>query len=226
MAQPSTIAIDGPAAAGKTTLGHRLAEQLGYLYFDTGVMYRAVTLIAIEEGVDLQDETAVEAIARAIIIDVKEPTVDDERLATVCVGERDVTTLLRNGNIDGNVSTVASYAGVREEMTKQQRRIASRGDVVMVGRDIGTVVLPNADLKLYLNADVEMRARRRHAEYTRQGRDESYDEILERMRKRDATDAGRKHSPMRPADDAVLVDTSHNEEDEVFGYVLALVHTE
>jgi cytidylate kinase len=223
MGKPSTIAIDGPAAAGKTTLGYQLAERLGYLYFDTGVMYRAVTLVAIERGIDLDDQEAVERIADEILIDVKGPTVDDGRLATVCVDERDVTTKLRGGDIDGNVSVVASYPGVRDAMTEQQRRIASRGQVVMVGRDIGTVVLPDADLKLYLNADVEMRARRRHAEYTKQGREESYQQILERMRKRDAIDAGRQHSPMRPADDAVLVDTTTNPEDEVLGYVLALI---
>jgi cytidylate kinase len=221
--KPSTIAIDGTAASGKTTLALKLANHLGYLYFDTGMMYRAVTYAALERGVALTDEPAVSQIAAAIRIDVKPPTVDDGRPATVCVDGDDVTWDLREAAIDANVSIVSAYPGVRAEMTRQQRRIAERGCVVMVGRDIGTVVLPEADLKIYLDASVEERAHRRWHDYQANGHDNGYEEILSAMRERDRIDSERAVAPLRPADDAHVINTTHNSAEAVLAQVLAWV---
>lgn len=224
MSKPSVIAIDGPAASGKTTLACELARRLGYLYFDTGVMYRAVTLVALEQGIPIADEAAVTAVAEAIEIDVRPPTVDDGRPSTVLVNGRDVTHLIHTAEVDANVSIPSSYKGVREAMTRQQRRIAERGHVVMVGRDIGTVVAPNADLKVYLDASVEARAQRRWQEYQKAGQAVSFEEVLTAMRHRDELDSGRAVSPLRPAEDAVVLDTTNMDAQAVLDYVLKLVN--
>jgi cytidylate kinase len=223
MSVPSTIAIDGPAASGKTTLAQELARRLDYLYFDTGVMYRAVTLAVLRRGIDLSDEEAVARVARAIRIDVLPPTVDDGRPSTVCLNSEDVTWELRSAEVDATVSIPSAYATVRAEMTHQQRRIARRGGVVMVGRDIGTVVLPDADLKIYLDASVEARARRRWHEYRDNHQDSSYEDVLEAMRARDALDSQRAVAPLKPADDAVLIDTTNLTADDVLAMILALI---
>lgn len=203
---PSTVAIDGPAAAGKTTLALALADRLSYLYFDTGVMYRAVTLAALNKGLDLAVEDDVVELARTIMIDVRNsgPAAQEYE---VFIDDEKVTHLLRTDAVDANVSRVSAYAGVREAMVAQQRRIAERGRVVMVGRDIGTVVLPGADLKLYLEASAEIRARRRWQELKDAGREDSYDHILAQMRMRDEIDSTREVAPLRAADDAVRLDT-------------------
>lgn len=223
MSVPSTIAIDGPAASGKTTLAQELARRLGYLYFDTGVMYRAVALAALRMGVELLDEPAVVAVARAIRIDVLPPSVDDGRPSTVCLDGEDVTWALRSAEVDATVSIPSAYAGVRDEMTRQQRRIAGRGQVVMVGRDIGTVVLPDADLKIYLDASVEARAQRRWHDYQAGHQRGTYDEILDAMRARDALDSQREVAPLRPADDAIRIDNTDLTADDVLARVMALV---
>lgn len=221
--KPSIIAIDGTAASGKTTLALKLANHLGYLYFDTGMMYRAVTYAALERDVALTDETAVSGIAEQIRIDVKPPTVDDGRPATVCVDGKDVTWELREAVIDARVSIVSAYREVRAEMTRQQRRIAERGCMVMVGRDIGTVVLPEADLKIYLDASVEERAQRRWRDYQATGHENGYDEILRSMRERDRIDSERPVAPLRPADDAHVINTTHNSAEAVLAQVLEWV---
>jgi cytidylate kinase len=223
VSKPSTIAIDGPSAAGKTTLARQLAETLGYLYFDTGVMYRAVTLVALRRGIDLQDEAAVTAAAWELHIDVLPPIVDDGRPSTVLVDGEDVTWRLREADIDASVSIPSAYAGVRAAMTGQQRRIAERGQVVMVGRDIGTVVLPDADLKLYIDATVEERARRRWEEHKRNGRADSYESILAAMRKRDRLDSQRAVAPLRPADDAIVIDTTEMDAAQMLAHVMGLI---
>src|ERR1044071_3940764 len=161
---PSIIAIDGPAASGKSTIGLRLAEALGYIFFDTGVMYRAITWLALARGIDVHDEAAVTALAEETQIDVAPASQPDGRACDVLVNGRDVTSETRTRKVDANVSIVAAYQGVRKALSQQQRRVGQRGKVVMVGRDIGTVVLPEADLKIYLDATAEERARRRYDE--------------------------------------------------------------
>ncbi len=218
-----TIAIDGPAASGKSTIGEMLAARLGYLYFDTGAMYRAVTWAALQQEIDPKDEEAVTRLARSLHIDILRPTVADGRQYTVLADGEDVTWSIRRPEVDANVSTVSAYRDVRTEMVRQHRRMAEGGRVVMVGRDIGTVVLPNADLKVYLDATTEQRARRRYEELLQRGQAADYDEILEMMRRRDDIDSHREISPLRPAADAQIVDTTRLSIEQVLERVLALV---
>ncbi len=220
---PSTIAIDGPAAAGKSTVAQRLAARLGYLYFDTGVMYRAVTLAALEREMDLQDEPTVTRLAQELVIDILPTEEDDGRQTTVVVDGRDVTWALRRREVDAHVSLVSAYAGVRRALTLRQREVGMRGRVVMVGRDIGTVVLPKADLKIYLDATVDVRAMRRYREFAGSGQGASYEEILQGMMGRDEFDSTRAVSPLRPAEDAVRLDTTGLSEDQVFERMMAIV---
>jgi cytidylate kinase len=207
LTKPSTIAIDGPAAAGKSTIAGLLAEQLGYIYLDTGVMYRAVTWVALERGLDIADEETITALAEKVRIDVTRPTVEDGRQYTVYADRTDVTWQIRRPEVDANVSPVSAYPGVRAALTAQQRHIGQRGAIVMVGRDIGTVVLPDADLKIYLDASVEERARRRYLEVRERGEPAEYQKTLEAMRRRDMIDSEREAAPLRPADDAIILDT-------------------
>jgi cytidylate kinase len=201
------IAIDGPAASGKSTVGKRLADYLGYLYFDTGVMYRAVTLAALKRGLTLEDEPTITKLAEEVRIDVNLPSVENGRSYVVLLDGEDVTNAIFQPEIDKNVSVVSAYPGVRRALTAQQRRIGLRGEVVMVGRDIGTVVLPEADLKVFLDASVEERARRRYLEYRTQGESPSMQEITESMRRRDQIDSTREAAPLKLAQDAIRLDT-------------------
>jgi cytidylate kinase len=207
MQPPKIIAIDGPAASGKSTIAEKLAADLGYLYFDTGVMYRAATLMALRSFNTVEDENAVSDLAEKIGIDVKGPSKVDGRLYDVWVDGEDVTWEIRQPEVERNVSQVSAYARVRNAMTEKQRLIGNRGSVVMVGRDIGTVVFPEAELKIYLDASVEERARRRYEEMVGRGQQAVYDEILEAMKRRDQIDSSRAIAPLRPAQDAVIVNT-------------------
>jgi len=216
------IAIDGPAASGKSTLGKRLSSALGYLYFDTGVMYRAVTWGALQRGIDVYNEEAVTALANSIRIDVRPPSKADGRACDVLADGADVTWETRYPEVDANVSIVSAYLGVRQALAAQQRRIGLRGRVVMIGRDIGTVVLPEADLKVYLDASPEVRARRRHMEVLQRDPQANYDEILAGVRMRDEIDSTRAFSPLRIAEDAVVVDSDQLNADQVFDQVEAL----
>ncbi len=220
---PSIIAIDGPAASGKSTIGLKLAKALGYLFFDTGVMYRAVTWLALERGIDIRDEAAVTALAEEAHIDVAPASQPDGRTCDVLVNGQDITWEARSPQVEANVSPVSAYRGVRSALTRQQRRIGQRGDVVMVGRDIGTVVLPNADLKIYLDASAEERARRRYLEIQARGGQADYEEILRKVRERDRIDSTRDVAPLKAAEDAIVVDSDKLTADEVFEQVLALV---
>lgn len=217
------IAIDGPAASGKSTLGDKLAQALDYLYFDTGVMYRAVTWLAIKQGVAINDEAAITRLAEETTIDVRPASVQDGRAYDVLVDSQDITWDLRRPEVDANVSPVSAYAGVRTALTAQQRRIGLRGNVVMVGRDIGTVVLPNADLKIYLDASVEERARRRYLELCQRGEPADYESILNAMQKRDRIDSSRAIAPLRPADDAYILCSDGLDAEQVFEQAKALV---
>jgi cytidylate kinase len=220
---PSRIAIDGPAASGKSTVGKLLAERLGYLYFDTGVMYRAVTWASLERGIPIADEVGVTRLAQTLHIDVTRPTVDDGRQYTVLVDGEDVTWEIRRPEVDGAVSPVSAYPGVRAALTAQQRRIGAAGRVVMVGRDIGTVVMPDAELKIYLDAAVEERARRRYCEIIARNEPADYEAVLRGMARRDAIDSSRATAPLRAADDAVTLDTTCLSIEEVVQAIVSLV---
>jgi len=222
MSPVSMIAIDGPAASGKSTLAQRLASKLGYLYFDTGVMYRAVTLAALQREVSIEDEATVTEIAKCLPIDVRPPSIRDGRKYDVLLGGEDITWDIRSSEVDANVSQVSMYPGVRQAMTQRQREIGLRGEVVMVGRDIGTVVLPEADLKVYLDASDEARAYRRYLECQERGEGEPYQEILRSMRDRDRLDSTRDLAPLRAAADAIVLNTTELDADQVFKRVLKL----
>jgi len=222
---PSIIAIDGPAASGKSTLGKRLADALGFLFFDTGVMYRAVTWLALQRGLDMQDEIAITALAESTPIDVLPPSQPDGRACDVRVEGQDITWQTRRPEVDANVSVVSAYAGVRRALTAQQRRIGLRGRVVMVGRDIGTVVLPEAGLKIYLDASAGERARRRYDELIARGEPADYDEILAKVIARDRIDSTRDLAPLKAADNAVVLDSDNLNADQVFQRSLALCKT-
>jgi cytidylate kinase len=215
-APPSIIAIDGPAASGKSTLGRRLADSLGYLFLDTGLMYRAVTWLVLERGLDVRDEAAVTTLAEKVSIDVRPATKPDGRACDVLVDGRDVTWELRRADVEANVSPISAYRGVRFAMSEQQRHIGLRGRIVMVGRDIGTVILPEADLKIYLDASAEERARRRHKEMELQGRAQAVSDILSQVRERDRIDSTRDIAPLRAAPDSIVIDSDRLSADEVF----------
>ncbi len=219
---PSIIALDGPAASGKSTLGNKLANSLGYLFFDTGIMYRAITWIALQHDMNLKDEASITELAQKAQIDIRPPSKSDGRPCDVVIANKDVTWDMRGSDVDANVSVVSAYAGVRKALSEQQRRIGMRGKVVMVGRDIGTVVLPEADLKVYLDASAEERAKRRYDELIARGEKADYDEILKKVIERDRIDSTRAVAPLRPADDAIIIDSDKMDAEQVFARVLEL----
>lgn len=226
MPLPLRIAIDGPAASGKSTIAEKIARSLGYLFFDTGLMYRAVTWAALARLQSVGDEEAVSRLAYEVDIDVLPASAADGRTCDVLLDGRDITWEIRGPEVEANVSQVSAYPRVRQAMTTQQRRIGQRGRVVMVGRDIGTVVLPEAELKIYLDASVEERARRRYEELCLRGEVTNYDEILAAMQRRDRIDSTRRVAPLRPAEDAVQVQTDGLDVEQVYGKVLKLVEND
>jgi cytidylate kinase len=224
MGIPRRITIDGPAASGKSTLGARLAQALGYLYFDTGVMYRAVTWVALQRQLDINNEAAITHLAEELAIDVQPPSRDDGRACDVLADGQDVTWETRRPEVDANVSPVSAYAGVRAALTAQQRRIGLRGNIVMVGRDIGTVVLPEADLKIYLDASAQERARRRYTELLKRGEMADYEQILAVIVLRDQIDSTRQVAPLKAAKDAIVVNSDQLDADQVLQLVQRLVY--
>jgi cytidylate kinase len=223
---PQVIAIDGPASAGKSTVGQLLAQRLGYVYFDTGLMYRVVTLAALQRGIPIEDEPAVTRLAETIQIEVSAPAVSDGRQYTVLADGQDVTWAIRSPEVEQAVSPVSAYPGVRRALTQQQRRIGLAGRMVMVGRDIGTVVLPEAQLKIYLDASVEERAARRTRESQARGVPAAYPGVLQAMKRRDQIDSQRASAPLRPAEDAVILDSTAMDVDQVLAEILRLVYFE
>lgn len=220
---PRVIAIDGPAAAGKSTVGRRTGARLGYPFLDTGAIYRAMTWTALHRGVDLSDEDALSELAASISIDIGPPAPESIEPCTIFVDGEDVTGFLRRPEVEAAVSLVSRVAGVREALLKVQRDLAGRNAVVMAGRDIGTVVLPKADIKVYLDASVEERARRRFAELSALGMDVTEEDVLRDLRRRDRIDSERSVSPLRPAEDAIALDTDGLTLEEVVQRVIALV---
>jgi cytidylate kinase len=195
------------------------------LFFDTGVMYRAVTWLALKGGVPVQDEASVTTLAEQSTLDIRPPSQMDGRNCDILAEGVDVTWEIRRPEVDANVSLVSSYRGVRRALGAQQRRIGLRGGVVMVGRDIGTVVLPEAELKIYLDASAEERARRRYLEILGRGEQADYQAILKAMRRRDRIDSTRALSPLRPAEDAVRIDSDGMDVEVVVKMVMQLVKT-
>jgi cytidylate kinase len=218
-----TIAIDGPAAAGKSTVGEIVARRIDGVYFDTGVLYRALTLLAIEAGVAPSNAERLASLARSMDLSIDQPSVADGRQADVLLGGRDVTLDLRTPAVDRNVSAVSAHAAVRAELLDIQRRIGRSGRVVMVGRDIGTVVLPEAELKVFLDASPAERARRRCEQLRDLGQSASYETVLDDMIRRDQIDAQRDIAPLRPADDAIVIKSDGLSIDEVADRIIAEV---
>jgi cytidylate kinase len=221
MPKPAVITIDGPASSGKSTLGDLLARALGYVYFDTGVMYRAMTVAAQRANIDLKDSTALEHLAQNSVISVLAPTQQDGRQYTVLLNGEDVTWELRSAEVERDVSQISSYPGVRTELIRQQRTIGYQGRVVMVGRDIGTVVMPDAPYKLYLEASLDERARRRQHDLEQRGRSVSLEQVRNELARRDDLD----HHVMYPAADALVISTDTFSPDELVSRILALLDT-
>lgn len=225
MPTPRTIAIDGPAGAGKSTIGALVAERLGYLFLDTGAMYRAVAVAALRRGIDPDDAPALGPLAREIRVAIGPPTVRDGRTYTVLLDGTDVTWDIRSAEIDRIVSQVARVPEVRDAMVAQQRALAKRGRVVMVGRDIGTVVLPRADRKVFLTASASERAKRRGEELAARGEVRPRRELLHEILRRDQLDSERVVSPLRPAEDAIVVPTDGLSVRQALDAVLGVITT-
>lgn len=213
------IAIDGPAASGKSTTARRVAQELGFLHLDTGAMYRAFTLKVLRAGKDPGDAAAVSALVGMTQIELRRA---GDSLAVLLDGE-DVTLAIRSEEVTKTVSTVSSLRSVREAMVREQRRAAGQSDVVAEGRDIGTVVFPHADLKFYMIAGIDARARRRQAELMLQGVETDLGVLARAIRERDRLDSTRAESPLRKAADAVEIDTSNLTIDEQVALVSGIV---
>ena len=217
--KPKLVAIDGPVAAGKSSVGLLLAKKLGYLFFDTGIMYRAFTWKAIKQGIPLEDGEALSRLAGATKFDF---VPSREGYFSPRLDGEDVSAEIMRLEVEEKVSTVSRVAGVRQAMVAAQRKLAERGGVVMAGRDIGTVVLPQAELKIFLTAPVRERAQRRYKELSERGKKVSYDTILADLRKRDDDDCRRAVSPLKPAADAVIIETNDLTLEQVVDKIYAL----
>jgi cytidylate kinase len=213
------VAIDGPAGAGKSTVARAVARRLGLAYLDTGAMYRGLTWLALQRGVDPADGPSLAGLARDVPMAI-EPTRDGDR---VRVDGQDVTEAIRLPEVSGRVSEVSAHPGVREEMVAAQRALLSSGGWVSDGRDVGTVVCPGADLKVFLMASLEERARRRRAELAARGVEIDEATVLEDVRRRDHLDTTRDTSPLRVAPGAIVIDSSEIEADDVVERIVRLV---
>ncbi len=218
MPKPSTIAIDGPAACGKTTVGRLLAKKLGYRFVDTGAMYRALTWEALRLGVDIEDEGALGRLAESTKMELSSDGGEGIIVNGCCINNE-----LRSPKVDFGVSPVAKVAGVRKVLVRNQRLMARDGNIVMVGRDIGTNVLLDADLKVYLDVSVENQARRRYKEMVEQGEKADYEDILANLVRRDRIDSKRSVNPLRKAEDAHVINTDLMDADGVLGEILKLM---
>ena len=213
------IAIDGPAGAGKSSISKVVANELGYLYIDTGAMYRGVTWAVLDSHVDVNNQKEVEALLPSLDLTL-EPTAS---ACKVYVKGQDVTDLIRQQQINENVSTIASYKGVREYLVERQQVMAAVGGVILDGRDIGSVVLPKAELKIYLTASVDARAKRRWLEVQGTSNEQPLEEIKKNVESRDEMDKNRDESPLVCVEDAIVVDSSNMTFDETVKHILHLV---
>lgn len=210
-----SIAIDGPAGAGKSTIAKKIAQELKCIYIDTGAMYRSVGYYCLQNQIDYQDEEAVCKALEKMNITLK----TSEREQEIYLNDVNVGQSIRTDEVAAAASKVATYGVVRSELVKRQQEMASLQSVVMDGRDIGTVVLPFATLKVFLTASVDERANRRYKEYIEKGVDVSLETLKEEIKARDAQDSGRKISPLKKAEDAVEIDTTHMHIDEIVEYI-------
>ena len=213
------VAVDGPAGAGKSSISKIVAKKLGYLYIDTGAMYRSVTWAVLHNHIDVNNQTAVEALLPEL--DLTMEASDDS--CKVFIAGQDVTNFIRTPQVNNAVSIVASYKGVRQYLVERQRLMAEAGGVILDGRDIGSVVLPNAELKIYLTASVEARAMRRYLEVKGTVNEQTLEDIKDSVMQRDDMDKNRKESPLIQVEDAVLVDSSEMTFDETVEHILHLV---
>ena len=213
------IAIDGPAGAGKSSISKVVANELGYLYIDTGAMYRGVTWAVLDSNVDVNNQKDVEALLPSLDLTL-EPTAS---ACKVFVKGQDVTDLIRQQQINENVSTIASYKGVREYLVERQQAMAAIGGVILDGRDIGSVVLPDAELKIYLTASVDARAKRRWLEVQGTSNEQPLEDIKKNVESRDEMDKNRDESPLVCVEDAIVVDSSNMTFDETVKHILHLV---
>lgn len=205
------IAIDGPAGAGKSTVAKRAAKELGFIYVDTGAMYRAMAVYFMENGIDTEDEKTVDRCLDSINIGIEYK----DGIQQVILNKENVTLKLRDEAVGRTASVVSKYAGVRGKLLELQRSLAEKSDVIMDGRDIGTTVLPDAQVKIYLTASVTARAQRRCDELTAKGEKADIDEIKADIENRDYQDMNREISPLKQAEDAILLDTSDMDIEEV-----------
>lgn len=213
------VAVDGPAGAGKSSISKIVAKKLGYLYIDTGAMYRSVTWAVLHNHIDVNNQKAVEALLPEL--DLTMEASDDS--CKVFIAGQDVTDFIRTPQVNNAVSIVASYKGVRQYLVERQRLMAEAGGVILDGRDIGSVVLPNAELKIYLTASVEARAMRRYLEVKGTVNEQTLEDIKDSVMQRDYMDKNRKESPLIQVEDAVLVDSSEMTFDETVEHILHLV---
>ena len=213
------IAIDGPAGAGKSSISKVVANELGYLYIDTGAMYRGVTWAVLDSHVDVKNQKDVESLLPSLDLTL-EPTAN---ACKVFVKGQDVTDLIRQQQINENVSTIASYKGVREYLVERQQAMAAVGGVILDGRDIGSVVLPKAELKIYLTASVDARAKRRWLEVQGTSNEQSLEDIKNNVESRDEMDKNRDESPLGCVEDAIVGDSSNMTFDETVEHILHLV---
>lgn len=213
------VAVDGPAGAGKSSISKIVAKKLGYLYIDTGAMYRSVTWAVLHNHIDVNNQKAVEALLPDL--DLTMEASDDS--CKVFIAGQDVTDFIRTPQVNNAVSIVASYKGVRQYLVERQRLMAEAGGVILDGRDIGSVVLPNAELKIYLTASVEARAMRRYLEVKGTVNEQTLEDIKDSVMQRDDMDKNRKESPLIQVEDVVLVDSSEMTFDETVEHILHLV---
>ncbi|MED4017272.1 (d)CMP kinase [Sutcliffiella cohnii] len=220
MKKTISIAIDGPAAAGKSTVAKIVADKLGYIYIDTGAMYRAITFEAIRRGVELNSPSALEEVLNTVKVDLR---LANDNTQHVFINDEDITEPIRTHEVTNSVSIVAKHKNVREAMVARQQSMAANGGVVMDGRDIGTHVLPNAEVKVFLLASVEERAIRRHNENIKKGFDSNLEKLKEEIAKRDKLDSEREIAPLKKAEDAIEIDTTSLSIMEVVEKIMNLV---